>query len=191
MTLNYDSAVVITPGRTGSQMIMKNFSNFSKIKITHTHNPLWKPQNNSIAFVSRRRNVFNSISSTLVGTRSNEFTQYTNKIIEPFTVDRLEFENCFWFYSCYYNAIDRSQYAKVVDVWYEDLISDPKYLFGLIGVDRTTDLTFPKSPYNYYQLITNIDQCQEWYDQLSKLPVTQNLIDSIKSSIKSDLDKLQ
>jgi|694.fasta_scaffold146030_2 hypothetical protein len=189
MLLNYDSAVIITPGRTGSQLIRKNFQDFFNIRITHTHNPLWSPPANCIAFISKRRNMLESIASTLVGKRSNEFTSYTYKILESFTVDRTEFESCFWFYRCYYYIIDTTKFSKIIEVWHEDMLEDPKYLYGLLGIDKLTDYTFPKSPYDYYQLISNIDQCRGWFDCLVKQPITQDLIDSFKSSITADLEE--
>lgn len=72
-------AVVITPGRTGSQLIVTNLRN-QGIHTVHSHDPFWEPGNsNWICFLSFRRDLFASIASTLVGVRTEEYTVYTNK----------------------------------------------------------------------------------------------------------------
>jgi hypothetical protein len=192
MIFKYKHAVVFTPGRTGSQLIVNNIQTCFNISVTHTHNPLLEVVNNdTIAFVSRRRNVFESVASTLLGKRSNEYTSYTTKSVEKFIVGRTEFEDCFWFHKCFYQLINRSKFEKVVDVWFEDLINDPKYLFNLLDMDRLTDYNFPKSPRNYYELISNIDQCQMWYDDLKDLTASDTLLELFRKTIINDLNSIQ
>jgi len=144
-----------------------------------------------VCFVSRRRNTLASIASTLIGTRTNEYSVYTNQPMEKFRIIKEEFVNCFWFYKCFYHAIDHANFSKVIDVWYESMIDDPKYLFGLMGIDRDMRYDSTPSPYKYQELVVNIDECCQWLDFLEKQPVTETLIQNFKSNIKSDLQSIQ
>lgn len=192
MIFKYKRAVVFTPGRTGSQLIVNNIRNHFNIPVIHTHNPLLEiVEGDAIAFVSYRHNVFESIASILLGKRTNEYTSYTTKSVEKFTVSRAEFEDCFWFYKCFYQSINQDKFEKVIDVWFEDLINDPKYLFNLLGIDHATDYNFPKSPRNYYELISNIDQCLTWYNELKDLTVSNTMLELFKKTIVNDLNSIQ
>lgn len=39
-------------------------------------------------------------------------------------------------------------------------MDDPKYLFELLGRDQAMSYDFPKSPYKYQELISNVDECR-------------------------------
>jgi hypothetical protein len=205
-------AVVYTAGRTGSHLIIRNLfakyhlkirsdqeSNFTD-GIVHTHNPLYRPpSNNFIAIVSQRKNLFESILSTELAKVTNEFTDYTNKTIQPYSIDINKFKNCYFYQKSFYRAINRTGFSKVVDVFYEDLISSSDSLseFGI-----TVDLSIGKSPYNYYDLITNIDELKDlynqlessWgfiYNQLEQKEITDLEIEQFKLIVKKDLDDIR
>jgi hypothetical protein len=101
---------VYTAGRTGSHLIIRNLCKFYRTiqrsdqdtnisnGIVHTHNPLYIPQSdNFIAIISRRRNLFESVLSTELAKTTNEFIQYTNKKIVPFSIDVNKFKDCYFF----------------------------------------------------------------------------------------------
>jgi hypothetical protein len=56
-----------------------------------------------------------------------------------------------------------------VDVYYEDMIQDPKYLFSLFGIDATTDYTVTKkSPRKFIDFIINVDELKELHSSMEK-----------------------
>jgi hypothetical protein len=117
------SAVVLSPGRTGSQLILKNlFHHFKKsASIIHSHNPLIVPKDaETWAFISHRRDVFSSMISALVGKRTNEHTEYQGKHNKRFTVEQIEFTNTYQHHKIFYEVIDKNNFAQCVDVYYED-----------------------------------------------------------------------
>ena len=147
------SAVIYTPGRTGSKLIERNLiDHFSSLHrswqnkklfdsgIVHCHNPLYVPPNkNFICIISTRRNEFDAILSMITTKQTKEFATYTNKTIEPFEVSETEFKSMFYYYTCFYEIINRSFFDSVVEMEYESLISNPKYLFSKLGIDHVTN----------------------------------------------------
>lgn len=198
------SAVVYTTGRTGSNLITRNLATYFKVPhyndndistdvdhgVVHCHNPLWFPSNNNfVCILSKRRNLFDAIMSILLGKTSNEFSTYTNKLIVPTTVSQLDFTNCYWFMKSFYASIDTSSFKQVLDIYYEDLIDNPSYLFSLLNIDSKTSYNLSeKSPYRYKDLILNVDLLRILFADLEKLTLTDDLIASFKNSIKMDLE---
>lgn len=192
------SAVVYTAGRTGSHLIVDNLckhynvlersdinTNFTD-GIVHTHNPLYNPPaENFIAIISRRRNLFESILSMELTKITNEFTIYTNKEIKPYNIDPVKFKGCYFFQKIFYQIIDRTGFQKVIDVYYEDLISNPNCLLSDFNI--TLDLSTGKSPYDYYELITNIDELKELYLDLDSKALTQADLNIFRQTVEADL----
>jgi CTP:phosphocholine cytidylyltransferase-like protein len=196
------SAVVYTTGRTGSQLIVNNICQHYGVKswsyrdtefthgVVHSHSPVYvPPSDNFIAILSKRRNLFNSILSTIIAKHTNEFTIYTNKEIISFTVDINEFKNCYFFQKAFYHAVDLSKFNKVVEVYYEDLISDSDCLLTDFSIKLDNSLS-SKSPYNYYDIVTNIDELKDVFDLLEKTPLSDSEIDQYKLSVTADLDAI-
>jgi hypothetical protein len=184
--MKFKHAVIFTVGRTGSQIIHNNLKRyFNNIRLNHTHNPVFVPENlnGSIAILSQRHNILETILSFFIANKTNDWWSYKNLSINPISISKQDFENRFWFTRCFYHAIDLSVYHESITVWYEDLIQDPKYFFSLFGIDAITDYSTPRSVYDYYQLVGNIDQCKNWYDELIKLPVTESLINSARRDL--------
>jgi hypothetical protein len=198
-------AVVYTTGRTGSQLICMNLASYFQVPfhsnqrsditsgVVHAHNPLWVPSSdNFICVLSKRRNVFNSIISTLVGSISEEWTIYSDKSMNPVVIDELDFTHCYWFMRAYYNAIDTSQFKKTIEIYQEDMLADPKYLFSLFDIDYDTQYELTKkSPYKYSDIVLNFSELKIVFDKLEKLPLTDELINNLKKSIKIDLGVVQ
>jgi hypothetical protein len=197
------SAVIYTTGRTGSQLIGHNLSSYFQSSyydgrsfnadhgVVHCHNPLWIPPNdNFICIISKRKNLFNAILSSLFGNISKEYVAYTNKNFEPLTISEFDFIRCYWFMKTFYKAIDTSYYKQIVEIYYEDIIDNPKHLFSCFNIDRNTEYNLSKkSPYCYSELILNFNELQSLFNDLEKLPVTTQLIDSLKKTIETDLNK--
>ena len=195
------SAVVYTAGRTGSHLIIKNLQSRYNAEvrldhetnvtsgIVHTHNPLYDPPNdNFVAIISRRRNLFDSILSMELTKKTNEFSIYTDKEIQPYSIDINKFEDCYYFQKLFYKAIDRTKFSKVVDIYYEDLISSPD---SLSEFDIITNLTEGKSPYNHYEIITNINELKGVYHRLEQVEISNEQLEDFKKNVKADLDDIR
>jgi hypothetical protein len=189
------SAVVLTSGRTGSQLIFKNLLQHFKTdgNIIHSHDPLIIPKYaESWAFISHRRDMFSSVISTVVGRRTHEYTEYHGRYNERFTVEQLELTRTYKHHKIFYEVIDKNNFAQCVDVYYEELISDPYYLFSKLNIKKPIDLSLQaKSLYNNKELILNIDQCYDWFEQLDSQKITQLEIDFYRNSIQQDLTMIK
>ena len=193
------SAVVYTAGRSGSHIIVQNLCRHYNVVshayadrgvvdgVVHSHNPLYEPPTDDfIAIISHRRNIFESILSTELAKVTNEFTQYTNKEISPYAIDITKFKDCYFYQKAFYQTINRTNYRKTVEVDYEDLISDPNCLLADFGVKIDLSLSY-KSPYDYYNLITNINELQEIFQELEQKPITSEEIEQFKKKVEEDL----
>lgn len=189
--LKFESILVVTAGRTGSQLIKHNLQRYYKCAVEHTHNPLVEPRTNQLVIISKRLNDFNSIVSTIIGRRTNEFVTYTSKEIEPFAVSKEEFESTFWFVLCH-QTVTHQRFPSAIVVHFEPLIANHQYLFSLFGVDSHTNFDVPKkSPYSAQHLIRNYEECKLWFDQLSQQSVDQTLLDTFIQTIKVDLSTIK
>ena len=189
------SAVVLTPGRTGSQLIFKNLLQHFKIdgNIIHSHNPLIIPEGaDSWAFISHRRDIFSSIISTLIGKRTTEYVEYHGNYNERFFVEEIEFTHAYQHHKIFYEVIEKNNFAQCIDVYYEDLILDLYYLFSKLNIKKPIDLDLQvKSPYNNKELIININQCYDWFERLNSQEITQAEIDLYRNSIQQDLTMIK
>ena len=159
--------VVFSPGRTGSTLIVNNINRWAGQDIAYaTHNPNFVHSNefipiheNLVCILSKRQNVFRAALSQLVLEHTQEPTFYTGTKNTPFVADVNRFYGLYNQYIIFYNSINVNLYNQVIDINFEDMFNDDSYLFRQIGVDYKTDYSLcQKSPYNYYNLITNIDE---------------------------------
>ena len=183
------SAVVYTPGRTGSQALVEALSKRFKSPwiyvdktnningLIHTHNPEFVlPNNNFKIIISRRHSVFDAIMSHQVALITRECTRYSNKKIVPQLLDLDAFEYCYFYQKMFYMTIDRRAFTDAIDVYYEDMINDPEYLFKLFGISNglNSNTQRKKSPYNYYEIFTNIAELTDLFQVLEKVPVSED-----------------
>lgn len=188
---NIESILVVTVGRTGSMLVKGNLQRYFKCAVDHTHNPLVEPSTNQLVIVSKRLNDFDSIVSTIIGRRTNEFITYSSKKIEPFAVSKKELESTFWYVLCH-QTVTHQRFPSAIVVHYEPLIANPKYLFSLFGVDSQTSFNWPKkSPYSAQHLILNYEECKLWFDQLRLQSVDQTLLDNFIQSVQVDLSTIK
>lgn len=195
-------AVVYTTGRTGSRLICKNLADHFGVAnghdrdknildgVVHAHNPLWGPPGPGWwCVLSRRRDLFAAVMSTMIGRVTNEFENYTGHKIDPQYVDIQDFVDCVWFMRCFYQAIDLSKFSQVIDIYYEDLMLDPGHLFRHFGIDKSIDYTLSqRAPYRYQDLIINHDDVKTVFDEIMLQPVTPDQINCLKNTIESDLN---
>lgn len=163
------SVVVLTAGRTGSHLIVENLRRAFK-DVHHTHNPFFRPvDNNSVCLVSKRKNDFLAIISMQVGAKTNEYTNYKSKEIVPFIIEPKDFTNVYLHYNAVYNQIKFEYYEKIIEIYYEDLIENPKHLFSLFGLDMLTDYSLSlKSPYDYEEIVVNFKELLGLYNDYEK-----------------------
>jgi hypothetical protein len=186
------SAVVFTAGRTGSHLIRNNLSKyFNSDQVIQTHNPLLElPTANAIPVISRRRNTFDAIISMIVASRIDKFhwTRHDATInIDPFNVNVVDFEHSFVFQTAFYRAISARNFTNSVEIFYEDILDDPTHLFSKFGINHPIENLLIKSPYDSDSLITNIDQLQEVYTQLSATGISDSVYEYFITGIEDDL----
>ena len=197
------SAVVYTAGRTGSHLIIRNLCDHYHVNqhfdydtnivdgIVHTHNPLYTPpSDNFIAIISRRQNLFDAILSMELTKITNEFIDYSDKKITPYAIDLKKFESCYFYQKAFYQIIDTSKFKKVIDIFYEDLISNPDCLLEEFNFKFSISLS-KKSPYDYYNLITNIDELKKLYQTLEQTTITDDQLAQFKKTVRQDLDDIR
>lgn len=198
-----EPVVVFTTGRTGSTLICQNLSGHfgepmtqerdqSHSRIVHSHDPLWTaPSHDYICVLSKRRDVFAQIISMIISKRTNEFSDYTKKSIEPFEVDETELESSYWFIKCFYQTVDVFQFKKTIEIYYEDLVSDPDYLFRKFDISKLTNYgVTKKSPYWSHDMILNMRELKTLFTQLEQQSLTDELLNGFKESIKTDLEQV-
>ena len=186
------SAVVFTAGRTGSHLIKNNLSKyFNSNQVIQTHNPLLElPTANTIPVISRRRNMFDAITSMIVASKIDKFhwTQHDATInIAPFNLDVVDFEHSFVFQTAFYRAIAARNFTNSVEIFYEDILDDSTHLFSKFGVKHPIENLLIKSPYDSNSLITNIDQLQEVYARLSATGISDSVYEYFITGIEDDL----
>lgn len=196
-------AIVFTPGRTGSHIIMENLcvhfkiprlydTSDSEFGIMHSHNPDHNPLGEDcMAIVSTRKNKLESLLSSMIVAKTSESRSYTNRPIDKFKVSRGELWNYYLFHTVFYHLIDKTKFKTVVEIEYESMLSDPKYLFSKFGVDKDIKFYGKKSPYNYYQIIDNVDDVKDWFAEFENVSITNEMIESVKNTIHEDLRQLQ
>jgi hypothetical protein len=155
--------------RTGSTLVRHNLSNYFDVFVEHTHDRLYLPPGDDFtAVVTRRRNVFDCICSHLVMLHTGEMNIYSGQEFDQFDIDLENFAALVQAHNDYYKELDLSCYRQVVEVWFEDLISDPWYLFGQFNIVEKTSYGTNKSPNRYQQLVKNIDDVYTCYQSLEK-----------------------
>ena len=187
------SAVILTPGRTGSHLIMKNLSKHYNTKwfhdscdelkdnpswtnssgqelggIIHTHNPHFTPPTaNFIAIFSQRADTFSAVCSSLIAKRTREYSYYSDSRLPNVVIRPQEFTHELNYHLSFFNLIDASKYSNVVQINYEDMLGDAYYLFKKFGVLKKLELIDSKSPYDYNQIISNVEQLRNCYNELT------------------------
>ena len=157
------SFVVSSPCRTGSTIILNNLLKNKNNTVVHNHNSEWQPPNsNFVCILSRRKDRFAAVVSHAVMDATKQPPHTYSSTVVSLTINVNRFRNLYLSHKIFYSKINLDSYKQVVEIWYEELISDPYYLFRELGQHQQTDYTtIPKSPYDYSKLITNYVQLQE------------------------------
>ena len=159
--------VIATFPRTGSTLIRYNLNNYFGVFIEHTHNRWYRPPSDDFTVVvSRRRNVFDCVCSHFVMLHTGEVNTYSGKEFKQFNIDLQSFKAILQAHDDFYKEFDLSCYQNVVEVWYEDMISDPWYLFKKFNISEKTVYGVQQSPNRYQQLVKNLDDVYTCYQSI-------------------------
>ena len=166
--------VVIGPGRTGSQLIM--FALIDLVghdQVIHTHNPidLRLPAVNDrdrwILVRSFRKSEFDGTVSQIIGTRTKEFCNYSNKKFIPEFVDLKIFDAMIEARRKVYREIDTRNYAYVIDIYLEDMLQYPYYLLEQFGqIDQEFIKKTDQSTRHGKELISNYNEINQHWTQI-------------------------
>ena len=119
-----------------------------------------------------RKNYFDVVVSLCMARATNEWYQYTDKIIQPFTIDVIEFNNILTSYYARHEDFNHMiqetvypevRYSKIITIEYEDLVNadiPEKYVAACLQIPYTETLkwaqkTNVKTTRNYKDLILN------------------------------------
>ena len=176
--------IVLGPARTGSILLTTIISNFykndcevifyettrlpvidlSKNYIIHTHS---KDILDQIAIdpkyitlvISKRKDIFSSVMSAIIASRTKEYYSYTDNTVEPFSITCSEFFKIFIDrYLKWYNDINFSlNYHKIATIYYEDFINNYSNVGTILNLPyiESYNISSTKSPYNYKDVILN------------------------------------
>jgi hypothetical protein len=168
--MNY---VVFGPGRTGSQLIASALGAELKTHtiyytpyslpphdaiyrlhsfVLHTHNldaGLDLPTKNSCtAIISNRINEYAGAISHFTSLYTKNYSSYSSKTTAPGVVDPEVFKQVVLERRQHYNLINLEGYAKIVNINYEDMVTNPYYLFQQLDIPNTKmKYLTQKSPY--------------------------------------------
>jgi hypothetical protein len=99
-------------------------------------------------------------------------TDMLNKSIKEFSkfkVNLQQFTNFWRAHYDFYQKLNLSYYKQVIELWYEDVMSDPYHLFSQFNIaEKTYYDESLKCPYRFDNLITNVDELRSQYFLLEK-----------------------
>jgi hypothetical protein len=190
------SAVVFGAGRTGSHLIKRNLADYFKsTHVIQTHNPLLElPTAHTIPVISRRASMFDAIISMFVASKLDKFhwtSANPNINIESFEINSTEFTNMFVFQTAFYQAIESRKFTNSIEIVYEELLADPKYLFSKFGHDCDIKNLLVKSPYDANLSIANIEQLKDLYSDLSANGITAQDYEFFIQNVENDLKNIK
>jgi hypothetical protein len=163
------SFVVVAYPRTGSTLIIGNLNDYFGTDALQTHDSTYVPPHGDYTCViTKRTDIFATVCSHLIMLHTNEANNYTNKKVEPFVVDPESMKAFLVGLYDFYQNRNLSHYKKVIEIDFDQLISDPYYLFGQFNIVEKTNYNITKSPYRYQDLILNLDELKEIYNNYNQ-----------------------
>lgn len=143
----------------------QNFINANVI--VHSHDPyiidkLGVDPKDCVLIVSKRRNLFELVMSHAVTHRTNEWSDYTNKLPESSRMDPKLFLKWCEGFSKWYNKLDLTlPYSKIVEVYYEDICDTDqgfRNLATLLGVEVKYKVLPTPNPHRYQDWVSNWEE---------------------------------
>jgi hypothetical protein len=170
-----DRYIVSTAGRTGSHIVMGCIQHRG-LPAVHTHSVWYESDSYATTglVIVLRRDMFSAIMSTLLVSHTGQTTLYSKTDWPTFEVTRYNFDRV-WRHHRWYSLNHKFErgYGQVVEIYYEDFVDDYDHVARSLGIDHrplVPCLMNPNftvsAPYSYKDFITNIDQCQSWFQEL-------------------------
>jgi hypothetical protein len=186
--------IVFTSGRSGSHLIRANLSqHFRDYEVVQTHNPMYPVRDNDICVVSRRRDQFVANLSMCVASKLDKFHFYPGDTLDEKATTEISenyFVNLCFFQKAFYKTLDQRNLPNRIDVDYEDLIANDKYLFSKFGVDKSIKPLLLKSPYNVYELVNNIDAMRVVFAREANKEISQQELDNYIAGVAADISDI-
>lgn len=163
--------IVTSPTRVGSHYLI-SLINSTDAWATKTHNPYLKTvYEHTCLVILRRRDVFAAIMSSCIADRFKEYATYSNKKHKTFAIDCSasgEFANHFRFNKWYYPQINQTlPWARIEHLYFEDFFNNHQIVFDRLNLIPIKEIKLPvRSPNRYQDLVTNIEECREFYHRL-------------------------
>lgn len=156
--------------RVGATLVRQNLEKFFGAPVYQTHDARWPPRSaDSMRVLVYREDVLAALFSYFVMHHSGEMVSYSGKKVEPFVIDPIEFDSIYRAHRDFYKNIDLSKFQRTIKVCYETVMEQPRYLFSLFGIERTTDYqVVSRCPYQASSLVTNYTQICKRFRRLEK-----------------------
>ena len=157
--------LVSAPTRVGSHYLMAIIGSTGEIA-DKTHDPRREVDYKNICLIIlNRRNRFRAIMSALVTYQTKQYNNYVPMDIESFTVGQEEFLLEYKFNKFYEQKHDLSlPWKRIEYLYFEDFLNYPDHVFEKLNITRKNEIIWPqKSPFRYQDLVTNVDECREFY----------------------------
>jgi len=138
--------------------------------------------------------MFDAIISMFVASKLDKFHWHavtTSINIDPFKIDNMDFTNMFVFQTAFYQAIESRKFTNSIEIVYEELLSDPTYLFSKFGHDCNIKNLLAKSPYTADSFIINIEQLKDLYSDLTNKGITTQDYDFFIKNVENDLKNIK
>jgi hypothetical protein len=98
---------------------------------------------------------------------TGEMSLYSGREFDQFDINKQDFLNLFRAHQDFYKRIDIPKHREVIELWFEDLMTDPYYLFGKFNiVEKTSYQLTHQSPNRYQDLIRNLDDLRGYCELL-------------------------
>ena len=142
---------------------------FCNTVVVHTHNKNFlkdfnlDPKNVTL-IISKRRDMFAALMSNAISRRTKESVGYTNKKIEPFSIDANKFLALKLYVDKFYDDINLTlPYKKTTTIFYEDMLQyGVPHLMEKLNIPPDTIYTasyvYGRSPYDYKRCVLNWEE---------------------------------
>jgi len=160
--------LISSPTRVGSHYLIA-LVGAAGVSTEKTHNPkLEVDYVNTFLVTVSRRNKFWAILSASIGRVTHQYNNYELADVEPFAISQEVFRQEFLFNIYYQQQHDFSQpWAGIEHFYFEDFLNHHDHVFNRLNLIPVNKIDLPKkSPFNYRKIITNIEECREYYQHL-------------------------
>ena len=157
--------LISSPTRVGSHYCIAIIGS-AGVSTEKTHNPkLVVDYENTCLVVVNRRNRFRAVLSASIGRVTNQYHNYVLTNVEPFAIEQEIFKQEYIFNRYYMQQINTAlPWARIELMYFEDFFNNFNYVYQRLDLTQKTPIELSeKSPFNYRKIVTNIDECREYF----------------------------